>query len=264
MRYRSWVSDNLAARLGLRGNSLKLTVKDFYKEDLLTVEVLEKIYNEEVHLSVIPHKDQDFDIKLIKKVVQLTVIPHKNLDLEAFNVLHYMRETLNVGCDILDVKSMQETCPHLAEPDPVRCGYGNIETKLGKDAYNAINKLEYFSADEKCSPIDIHLPLLSNSSLVSACFEANFEQDFQIAFQVKSWYDMEKYGAYKQVDPRSAAESRAMEYLKQQLFITAYDTMLVWCGVDVNIQLPNNYFSSLMQFKPLEKLLSRDNSLTDN
>ena len=67
MRYRSWVSNNLAARPGLQGNSLKLTVKGSYKEDLLTVEVLEKNYNEEVHLSVIPHKDQDFNTKMIKK-----------------------------------------------------------------------------------------------------------------------------------------------------------------------------------------------------
>ena len=141
-----------------------------------------------------------------------------------------MRETLNVGSDILDVKSMQETYPDLADLDPVRYGYGNIEMILGKDAYYAIHQLEYFWANEKCSPIDIHLPLLSNSSLVSTCFEANFEQDFQIAFQAKSWYDMEMYGAYKQVDPRSAADSRAYEILETTTFHNSqrYDVGMMW------------------------------------
>ena len=85
-----------------------------------------------------------------------------------------MRETLNVGSDIIDVKSMQETYPHLAVLDPVRYSYGEIEMILGQDVYHAIRPLEYFSADEKCSPFAVRLPigwvlsgpLLSSSSLV--------------------------------------------------------------------------------------------------
>ena len=76
----SWVSDSLADRLGLQGNALKLTVKDINKEELIDT-----------------------------KVVQLTVTPHKDKDFEAFTVRPYVRETLNVGSDIIDVKSMQET-----------------------------------------------------------------------------------------------------------------------------------------------------------
>ena len=40
--------------------------------------------------------------------------PHEDQDFEAFTVRPYVRETLNVGFDIIDVKSMQETYPHLA------------------------------------------------------------------------------------------------------------------------------------------------------
>ena len=91
----SWVYDSLAARLGLQGTALKLTIKGINTEDLIDT-----------------------------KVVQLTVTPHEDQDFEAFTVRPYVRETLNVGSDIIDVKSMQEIYPHLAILDPVRYSYG--------------------------------------------------------------------------------------------------------------------------------------------
>ena len=132
-------------------------------------------------------------------MVQLTVTSDKDQDFEAFTERPYVRETLNVGSDIIDVKSMQETYPHLAVLDPVRYSYGEIEMILGQDVYHAIRPLEYFAADEKYSPFAVRLPigwvlsgpLPSSSSLVSTCFTANIEQDFELACQVKSWYDME-------------------------------------------------------------------------
>ena len=54
---------------------------------------------------------------------------------------------------------MQETYPHLAVLDPVRYSYGEIEMILGQDVYHAIRPLEYFSADEKCSPFAVRLPI---------------------------------------------------------------------------------------------------------
>ena len=239
----SWVSDSLAARLGLQGTALKVTVKGINTEEL--------IYT---------------------KVVQLTVTPHKDQDFEAFTVRPYVGEILNVGSDIIDVKSMKETYPHLAVLDPVRYSYGEIEMILGQDVYHAIRPLECFSADEKCSPFAVRLPigwvlsgpLPSSSSLVSVCFKANIGQDFELACQVKSWYDMESYGAFKQVDPRSAADARAQEILETTTFHNGqrYDVGMLWAND--NVQLPNNYFSSLVQIKSLEKWLSRDTSLKEN
>ena len=74
------MSDSLAARLGLQGTALELNVKVLNTEQLIDT-----------------------------KVVQLTVTPHKDQDFQAFTVRPYVRETLNVGSDIIDVKSMQET-----------------------------------------------------------------------------------------------------------------------------------------------------------
>ena len=118
----SWVSDSLAARLGLQGTALKLTVKGINTELFDT------------------------------KVVQLTVTPHKDQDFEAFTVRPHVRETINVGSDIIDVKSMQETYPHLAVLDPVKYSYGNSEMILGQDVYHGVRPLESFVADENFSP----------------------------------------------------------------------------------------------------------------
>ena len=73
----SWVCDSLAAILGLQGTALKLTVKGINTEEFIDTE--------KVQLTV-TYKDQDF---------------------EAFAVRPYVRETLNVGSDIVDVKSTQ-------------------------------------------------------------------------------------------------------------------------------------------------------------
>ena len=43
------------------------------------------------------------------------------------------------------------------------------------------------------------------------------EQDFELASQVKSWYDMESYGALKQGDPRSALDARAHDILENTI-----------------------------------------------
>ena len=93
---------------------------------------------------------------------------------------------------------------------------------LGQDVNHVIRPLELFVADEKCLPFAVRLPigwvlsgsLLSSSGLVSTCFQAIMDQDFELASQVKSWYDMQLYGALKQVDPRSAADARALDILE--------------------------------------------------
>ena len=75
---------------------------------------------------------------------------------------------------------------------------------------------------------------------------------------------MESYGAYKQVDTRSAADARAQELLETTTIHNGqrYDVGMLWA--DDNIQLPNNYFSSLVQLKSLRKRLLRDSSLKDD
>ena len=142
---------------------------------------------------------------------------------------------------------------------------------LGQDVFLAIRPLEYFAADEKCSPFAVRLPIVwvlsgplpSFSGLVSTCYKTNMEQDFELASQVKSWYDLELYGAFRQVDPRSAADARALDILENTTvhFGKRYNVGML-CAED-SIELPNNYFSAMVQLRTLEKRLTKDQTLRE-
>ena len=93
------------------------------------------------------------------KLVELIVTPRDNQAFEPFKVSPYIKEDLNVGADVINVKALQETYPHLAVLDPVTYCYGSIEMILEQDAYHAIRPLEYFAADEKWSPFAVRLPI---------------------------------------------------------------------------------------------------------
>ena len=213
----SWVSNDLANRLGLHGTALILTVKGINTEEAVDT-----------------------------KLIELIVTPRDNQAFEAFKVSPCVNEDLNVGANVINIKALQETYPHLAVLDPVTYCYGNIEMILGQDVYDAIRPLEYFAADEKCSPFAVCLPIAwvlsgplpSSSGLVSTFFKANIEQDFELASQVKSWFDMESYGALKQVDPRSASDARAHDILENTTVHNArrYDAGMLWA--EDNTELP--------------------------
>ena len=238
----SWVSNDLANRLALHGTALKLTVKGINTEEVVDT-----------------------------KLVELIVTPRDNQAFEPFKVSPYVKEDLNVCADVPNIKALQETYQHLAVLDPVTYCYGNIEMILGQDVYHAIRPLEYLAADEKSSPFAVRLPICcvlsgplpSSSGLVSTCFKANMEQDFELASQVKSWYEMESYGALKQVDPRSSSDARAHEILENTTVHNGkkYNVGMLW--VEDNIELPNNYFSAHVQSKSLEKRLAKDQTLRE-
>ena len=86
------------------------------------------------------------------KLVELIVTPRDNQAIEPFKVSPYVMENLNVGADVINIKALQETYPHLAVLDAVTYCYGNFEMILGQDVYHVIRPLEYFASDEKSSP----------------------------------------------------------------------------------------------------------------
>ena len=89
------------------------------------------------------------------------------------------------------------------------------------------------------------------------------EQDFELASQVKSWYYMEWYGALKQVDPRSTSYARTHDILENTTVHNAkrYNVGMLWA--EDNIELPNIYFSALVQLQSLEKRLAKDQTLRE-
>ena len=145
--------------------------------------------------------------------------------------------------NVINTKALQETYPHLAVLDPFTFCYRNIEMILGQDVNHTIRPLVYFAADEKCSHFAVRLPIVwvlsgplpSSTSLISTRSETNFE----LTSQVKSWYDMESYGALKQVDPQSAADARALDIFENITVHNGkrYDVEMLWA--EDNIELPN-------------------------
>ena len=179
----SWVAGSLADRLSLHGKALKLTVKGINTEEVVDT-----------------------------RIVEVSVKAREHQDFEQFTINPFLKESLNVGSDIINVQALQKTYPHLAVLDPVTYSYKDIEI-LGQDA---ILLLDYFSADEKRSPIAVLLPigwvlsgpLPSSWCLTSACCKVNIEHDKELASRKKSRYDIESFEASNQVDPRSAADAK--------------------------------------------------------
>ena len=132
--------------------------------------------------------------------------------------------------------------------------------------------LEYLEADRSNTPIAVRLPLgwvLSGplpftTGLFSTFFKAvtSSENDSILAEQLRSWYDIESYGACKQVDSRSAADAR-MKILEDTKFTDGcrYKVGMLWA--DEESTLPNNYFSALVQLKWLERRLGKDPQLKE-
>ncbi|XP_075250920.1 uncharacterized protein LOC142343117 [Convolutriloba macropyga] len=236
----SWIAASAAARLNLKGSPLKLTVCGINAKQVIDT-----------------------------LITDVTVKPLGDNTCESFDVSPYIRDTLNVGSDIINVPQLQETYPYLSVLDPVQYSYSNVEMILGQDVYHAIRPIEYFESDSKCAPVAVRLPigwvlsgpLPATSSFISSCFKIVTEPETDLAEQLKSWYDMESYGAVKEVDPRSSSDRRAVEILEKTTFNDGkrYQVGMLWSKDD--LPLPNNYYSALVQLKSLEKRLFRDQDL---
>ena len=90
--------------------------------------------------------------------------------------------------------------------------------------------------------------LPSTSGLFSTYFNAvttNKVTDPELATQLRSWYHIESYGAFMQLDSRSAADARAEKILDATTYqdVPRYQVGMLWAEDESN--MPNNYFSTL-------------------
>ena len=81
---------------------------------------------------------------------------------------------------------------------------------------------------------------------------------YVIACHIKRWYEIESYGAYKQVDSRSAADKSAAKILDSFTVRDGSRYLVGMLWAEDSIILPDNYYSSLVQLKSLEKRLAKD------
>ncbi len=239
----SWMSHSLAERLDVAGTDIRLIVNGINTQK--TVDT---------------------------SMVTVTIHPLGDKTCDPFELSPYLSANLNVGSDTIDVPSLQEVYPHLSVLDPVNYSYAQVEIILGQDVYHAIRPIEYFEAESKHSkhsPVAVRIPigwvlsgpLPSTSTFASTCFKAVIDTEPSLADQIKSWYDLESFGAAKKADPRSAADRRALAILENTTVHEngRYQVGMLWASED--LELPNNYFPALLQMKSLEKRLDKDPSL---
>ena len=93
--------------------------------------------------------------------------------------------------------------------------------------------------------------------------KADRQKEQFVSRTLPTWYELESYGAFKQVDARSAADKHALSILNSETVHNGerYIAPMLW--IDSNVSLPNNYYSSLAQFKTLERRLSKDPELRE-
>ena len=235
----SWISADLSKKLGLTGKPLRLTVSGINTQEIIdTTQVKIRIASCD--------KENDF----------------------ALEIAPFVKNDINVGTDTIDVNQLQREYPHLAPLSLQNYTYSDVHVILGQDAFAAIRPIEYFDCEQPNTPVAVRLPIgwvlsgpmKSSTCLLSLCFKVN-NSDFDLSEQIRSWYEMDSFAAYKQVDLRSQSDQRALEMLKSSTFFDGerYSVGMLWA--ENNLTLPDNYFSSLAQLKSLEKRFERDSDL---
>ena len=242
----SWISKGLADKLQVKGSPTKSTVHGINSQQLIDTETVE---------------------------LELTPV-HSGGSCSSFPVKPFVRNDLKIGNDFINVDNLKAKYPPLEPISLSKYSYSDVDMILGKDVSHAIRPLEYFESDRPNTPIAVRLPLgwvlsgslPSTTGLFLDCFKAvtSSENDSILADQLRSWYDMESFGAYKQVDSRSAADAQAMKILEETTFNDGcrYQVGMLWA--DDESTFPNNYFSALVQLKSLERRLGKDPQLKES
>ena len=165
---------------------------------------------------------------------------------------------------------MQNTYPQLAPIKPTQYTYEDVEVIIGHDYYHTAGINEFILGDDNNTPCSVRLPigwtlsgpLPPSVGSTSSCFKCVVEIS-SLTDQIKSWYELECFDAFKQVYARSAADKHALFILNSETShdVERYIVLMIW--IDSNFSLPNNYDSSLAQFKSLERMLSKDAELRE-
>ena len=138
----------------------------------------------------------------------------------SFRVTPFIKYSLSVGSEIIDVPIRQDRFPRLQSIKPIVYNYSDVEMILGKDAFHAIKFLEYFQGKNQSFPVAVRMligwvlsgSLPSSIGVQATAFKCNIE-NVALADQVKIWYELGSYGTFKQADPHSAADKRAQKTL---------------------------------------------------
>ncbi|XP_063728551.1 uncharacterized protein LOC134856114 [Symsagittifera roscoffensis] len=189
-----------------------------------------------------------------------------------FELTALVKDELKVGTDTVNIPALQSKYPYLAPIKPIVYSYADVDLIIGQDSFHAIRPEEYFKseADPNTSPVAVRLPIgwvlsgpmPTSTGFLSTCFKCNTD-DTELACQIKRWYEIESYGAYKQVDSPSTEDKRAAKILDTSTVHDGSRNAVGMLWAEESIMLPDNYYSSLVQLKSLEKRLAKDPHLRD-
>ena len=232
----SWISENLPRTLNVQVPPLKLTVHGMNSHQTIDTQIVE---------------------------LKLTAV-HSGSSCPAFAVKTVCEGILkrcnrSNGCRII-TSPVSELRTHSPEEvqlwrrrnDPWS-GYVPLYPPIG--LFWKIPK-EYSNSRPFTVGLGIEWATTFDFNFFSTCFKAVAprETDSKWAHQIRSWYNIESNGAYKQIDPRSATDIRAEKIFQETTYYDGSDITLVCCGLMTNF-LPKNHSAALAQFKFLERVL---------
>ena len=237
----SWVSSSLVNRLGLVGEPVNLSNNGFNSTTVVETQR-----------------------------VKFTVSSEPNNGDFVFSLCAYVKDSIRIGSELINIADLQNKYPQLAPIKPIQYTLEDVEVIIGQDCYHAVRPIDFILGDDKNSPCSFRLPigwvlsgpLPPSDNSTSSCFKCVVE-DSSLTNQIKSWYELESYGAFKQVDARSAADKHALSILTSETVHNGERYIVPMLLIDSNVSLPNNYYSSLAQFKSLERRLSKDPELRE-
>ena len=179
----------------------------------------------------------------------------------------YVKDNIRFGSELINIADLQNKYPPFKI---TQYNYEGVEVIIGQEYYHAVRTTEFILGDDKNSLCSVRLPIgwvisgpLPPSIVsISSCFKCSVE-DSSLTDQIKSWYELESYGDFKQVDSRSAEDKHPLSILNSETVHNGerYIVPLLW--IESNISLPNTIYSSLVQFKTLERRLSKDPELRE-
>ena len=234
----SWVSAGLAQRLNLTGQKLDILVNGFNST--------ESVPTQQVEVNVFAKFEQ-----------------HEY----SFRVTPFVKDSLSVGSETIDVPILQDWFPHLQSIKPIVYNYSDVEMMLEQDVFHAIKPLEYFQGRNQNTPVAVSKPigwvlsgpLPSPIGVRATNFKCN--EDVALADPVNKWYELYSYGTFKQADPRSSADKRTQKFLDSTTLHDGSRSVVGMLWAEDNTQFPDEFYASLVQFKSLEKRLEKDLNL---
>ena len=195
---------------------------------------------------------------------KFTVPSEPNNNDLVFSLCAYVKDNIRIRSELINIADLQNKYPQLAPIKPTQYTSEDVEVFIGQDYYHAVRPIDFILGDDKKSLCSVRLPigwvisgpLLTSVHSTSSCLKCVVE-DSSLTDQIKSWYELESYGASKQVDACSAADKHALSILNSETVHNGERYLVPMLWIDSNVSLLNNYYSSLAQFNSLERMLSK-------